>query len=233
MKYENIVKANFIERPNRFIATVEVAGSVENAHVKNTGRCRELLKKGEQIYLEDFDGRMGKRKMRYSLIGVRKGEQLVNIDSQAPNTVVKEGLLSGAIQLPDMGKLTTVKGEHKYGASRLDFFVEDETGRKGLIEVKGVTLEIDGTAKFPDAPTERGVRHVEELAGAIEDGYQVYVIFVIQMKGITAMMPNDDTHRAFGDALRTAAKKGVHVLAYDCLVTENSLTIDNLIPVIL
>lgn len=233
MKYENIIKANFIDRPNRFIATVDVAGSVEKAHVKNTGRCRELLKKGEQIYLEDFAGRMGKRKMRYSLIGVEKGDQLVNIDSQAPNAVVKEGLLSEEISLPDMGKLITVRGEYKYGASRLDFFVEDENGQKGLIEVKGVTLEIDGIAKFPDAPTERGVRHVEELAGAIDDGYQVYVIFVIQMKGITAMVPNDETHRAFGDALREADQKGVHILAYDCIVTENSLKIDKDIPVIL
>ena len=233
MKYTNIKTGKFIDRPNRFIATVEVAGSIENAHVKNTGRCRELLIPGVQIYLEDFEGRMGNRKMRYSLIKVRKGNQLVNMDSQAPNIVVREALLSGHIQLPDMGPLTTVKGEYRFGDSRLDFYVEDADGRRGLIEVKGVTLEVDGIAKFPDAPTERGVKHIEELMGAGDDGYNVYIIFVIQMKGVTAMMPNDDTHKAFGDALRTAAAKGVHVMAYDCIVTEDGLDIDSPVPVIL
>lgn len=233
MKYSNIISAKFIDRPNRFIATVEVSRGIEKAHVKNTGRCRELLISGAQIYLEDFEGRMGKRKMKYSLIGVMKGNQLVNIDSQAPNAVVKEALLAGSLQLPDMGHLTLIKGEHKFGDSRLDFYVEDADGQKGLIEVKGVTLEVDGTAKFPDAPTERGVRHIEELIGACEKGYEVYVIFVIQMKGISAMMPNDDTHKEFGNALRRAAAAGVHVLAYDCIVTEDSLEIDKPVPVIL
>lgn len=233
MKYADIIEGKFIERPNRFIAMAEIDGEVQKAHVKNTGRCRELLVPGAQIYLEDFVGRMGSRKMRYSLTGVKKGNQLVNIDSQAPNAVVREALVSGKLQLPDMGKLTTVKGEYKYGSSRLDFYIEDDQSRKGLIEVKGVTLEIDGIAKFPDAPTERGVRHVEELMGAIQDGYAVYVIFVIQMKSVTAMEPNDATHQAFGDALRRAASQGVHILAYDCLVTEDSLEIDNQIPVIL
>lgn len=231
MKYENIVKAKFIDRPNRFIATVEIDGNVEKSHVKNTGRCRELLVPGAEIYLEDFEGRMGSRKMRYSLIGVRKGELMINMDSQAPNAVVKEALISGRINLPGMGLLTTVKGEHRYGGSRLDFFVEDEEGRRGLIEVKGVTLENDGIARFPDAPTERGKRHVEELAGAIDEGYLVYVIFVIQMKGITHFEPNDETHRAFGDALREASAKGVNVLAYDCAVTEETLEIGAEIPV--
>lgn len=233
MKYTNIKTGKFIARPNRFIATVEVNGNIENAHVKNTGRCRELLIPGAQICLEDFEGRMGKRKMRYSLIKVMKGNQIVNMDSQAPNAVVREALTSGQLQLPDMGPLTLVKGEHKYGDSRLDFYVEDVNGCKGLIEVKGVTLEIDGIAKFPDAPTERGIKHIEELAGAGDAGYQVYVIFVIQMKGVTSMMPNDDTHKAFGDALRAAASRGVHVLAYDCIVTEDSLQIDSRVPVIL
>lgn len=233
MKYFDVTEAKFIERPNRFIAMVEVGGRIEKAHVKNTGRCRELLIPGVQIYIEDFAERMGKRKMRYSLTGVRKGNQLVNIDSQAPNAVVKEALISGGIRLPELGYLTNIKGEYKYGSSRLDFYVEDEHGRKGLIEVKGVTLEVDGTAKFPDAPTERGIKHIEELIRAGEDGYHVYIIFVIQMKGVVAMMPNDDTHRAFGDALRKAAESGVHVLAYDCNVTENSLEIDESIPVIL
>lgn len=232
MKYINIKEGKFIDRPNRFIATVEVDGSVEKAHVKNTGRCRELLVPGAQIYLEDFDCRMGKRKMRYSLVKVMKGDQLVNMDSQAPNIVVREALLSGHIQLPDMCTLTLVKGEHKFGNSRLDFYVEDSAGQKGLIEVKGVTLEVDGIAKFPDAPTERGVKHIEELVSAAGE-YKVYIILVIQMKSISAMMPNDETHKAFGDALRTAAAKGVHVLAYDCIVTEYGLDIDSPVPVIL
>ncbi len=233
MKYADIIEGKFIERPNRFIAMVEVDGAVQKAHVKNTGRCRELLVPGAQIYLEDFSGRMGSRKMRYSLTGVKKGNQLVNIDSQAPNAVVREALTAGKLQLPDMGELTTVKGEHKYGSSRLDFYIEDDKGRKGLIEVKGVTLEVNGVAKFPDAPTERGVRHVEELMGAIQEGYDVYVIFVIQMKGVTSMQPNDETHKAFGDALRRASAQGVHILACDCVVTEDSLEIDNRLPVIL
>ena len=233
MKYTNIKTGKFIDRPNRFIATVEVDGSIEKAHVKNTGRCRELLTPGAQVYLEDFEGRMGKRKMRYSLIKVKKGDQLVNMDSQAPNTVVKEALLNNKLQLPAMSHLTLVKGEHKFGDSRLDFYIEDSDGRRGLIEVKGITLEIDGIAKFPDAPTERGVRHIEELISARRDGYNAYIIFVIQMKGITAMIPNDDTHKAFGDALRNAAAKGVHILAYDCIVTEDGLEIDCSVPVVL
>ena len=233
MKYTNIKTGKFIDRPNRFIATVEVDGSVEKAHVKNTGRCRELLIPGAQIYLEDFEGRMGKRKMRYSLIKVKKGDQLVNMDSQAPNIVVREALLSGQLQLPDMGPLTLVKGEYKFGDSRLDFYVEDSDGHKGLIEVKGITLEVDGIAKFPDAPTERGVKHIEELIGAGREGYNVYIVFVIQMKGISAMMPNDETHKAFGDTLRSAAEQGVHVLAYDCIVTEDGLQIDSPVPVVL
>ncbi len=233
MKYNNIISGKFIDRPNRFIATVEAAGGIEKAHVKNTGRCRELLISGAQIYLEDFQGRMGKRKMRYSLIGVKKGNLLVNIDSQAPNAAVKEALLTGHLQLPNMGPLTLVKGEHKYGDSRLDFYVEDSDGHMGLIEVKGVTLEVDGIAKFPDAPTERGIKHIEELINAHKAGFQVYIIFVIQMKGITSMMPNDDTHKAFGDTLRRAASQGVNVLAYDCIVTEDSLEIDSQLPVIL
>lgn len=233
MKYSNITSGKYIDRPNRFIATVEMTGSIEKAHVKNTGRCRELLLSGAQIYLEDFDGRMGKRKMRYSLISVKKGSQLVNMDSQAPNAVVKEALLADHLRLPDMGPLTLIKSEHKYGNSRLDFYVEDENGQKGLIEVKGVTLETDGIAKFPDAPTERGIKHIEELASARDAGYQVYVIFVIQMKSVTSMMPNDDTHKAFGDALRKAASHGVHVLAYDCIVTKDSMEIDKPVPVIL
>ena len=233
MKYENVVRGNFIKRPNRFIAEVVIDGKTEKAHVKNTGRLKELLYEGAEVYLEDHAGHMGSRKMRYSLIGVRKGCYDVNIDSQAPNRVVKEALTDGTIKLPGMAQMSVVKAEHKFGDSRLDFYVEDSDGRKGLIEVKGVTLEVDGAARFPDAPTERGIKHINELAGAIEEGYKVYVIFVIQIKGVDRFEPNDMTHRAFGDALREASGKGVHVLAYDCVVAPDTLKIDNLIQVIL
>lgn len=231
MKYENIIEGKFVARPNRFIAAVLVDDKEEKAHVKNTGRLKELLRPGALVYLEDHDGRMGKRKMRYSLVGVKKENIQVNIDSQAPNRVVKEALSDGAICLPGMGELAVIRGEYKYGDSRLDFYVEDCDGSRGLIEVKGVTLEIDGSARFPDAPTERGIKHINELAGAIDEGYSVYVIFVIQMKGVDSFEPNDITHKAFGDALRAAKSRGVHVLAYDCIVTPDSLEIDKEIKV--
>lgn len=231
MKYENIIKGNFVDRPNRFIAEVMVNGEQVKAHVKNTGRCRELLISGAEVYLEDFDGRMGTRKMRYSLIGVKKGEILINMDSQAPNKVCEEALISGKLNLPGMGKLTLVKREKTFGDSRFDFYVEDENGEKGWLEVKGVTLEEEGIARFPDAPTERGVKHVLELIKAKEAGYHGFVLFVIQMKGIERFEPNDITHRAFGDALREAKKKGVNVLACDCKVTMDTLDIADLVPV--
>lgn len=233
MKYENICKGNFIARPNRFIAEVLIDGKKEKAHVKNTGRCRELLIPDAEVYLEDFDGRMGSRKMRYSLIGVKKGELLINMDSQAPNKVCEEALRSGRLQLPGMGKLSLVKREKTFGDSRFDFYVEDEKGERGWLEVKGVTLEEDHVARFPDAPTERGVKHVYELCRAVKEGYRGYVLFVIQMTGIRNFEPNDRTHKAFGDALRQAEKDGVAVLACDCNVTEDTLEIKNQIPVTL
>lgn len=233
MKYENICKGNFIARPNRFIAEVLIDGKKERAHVKNTGRCRELLIPGTDVCLEDFDGRMGTRKMRYSLIGVKKGEVLVNMDSQAPNKVCEEALLQGRLLLPGMGKLSTVKREKTFGDSRFDFYVEDENGNKGWLEVKGVTLEEDGVARFPDAPTERGVKHVYELCKAVKEGYKGFVLFVIQMTGIERFEPNDRTHKAFGDALRQAAEVGVVILACDCNVTEETLEIKDQIPVVL
>lgn len=233
MKYENICKGNFIARPNRFIAEVLIDGKKEKAHVKNTGRCRELLIPGTEVYLEDFYGRMGTRKMRYSLIGVKKGDILVNMDSQAPNKVCEEALLDGSLQLPGMAKLIFVKREKTFGDSRFDFYVEDENGEKGWLEVKGVTLAEDHIARFPDAPTERGVKHVYELCKAVKEDYKGFVLFVIQMTGIQQFEPNDRTHRAFGDALRQAVKKGVAVLAYDCKVTEDTLELKNQIPVML
>lgn len=255
MKYEKIVKAKFIERPNRFVAKVAIEGEEEvvRVHVKNTGRCKELLIPGTTVYLEDFEGRMGNRKMRYSLIAVEKnlaigkqtdgkqGERvdadiqtlLINMDSQAPNKVVHEALKSGVLKLPGFSQLTNIQPEKTYGKSRFDFYVEGISGsganekiQKAFIEVKGVTLESDGFARFPDAPTERGVKHIEELCGAIDDGYKAYIVFVIQMKKIHTFGPNYETHPQFGEALAKAAEKGVQILAYDCEVTPDSLQLD-------
>ena len=230
MKYEKICRGKFISRPNRFIAEVETGGYVRRAHVRNTGRCRELLVTGADLIMEDFRDRMGKRKLEYSLIGVTKetarGPILINVDSQAPNKVVGEALRSGKLRIGDMKKAEIVKSEYTYGTSRLDFYVKDETGREALVEVKGVTLEEDGTAMFPDAPTERGVKHIRELIGAASSGYVACVIFVIQMKGIDFFRPNDRTHAEFGEVLREAQKAGVEVLAYDCIVGEDSLRLD-------
>ena len=230
MKYEKICRGKFISRPNRFIAEVETGGYVRRAHVRNTGRCRELLVTGADLIMEDFRDRMGKRKLEYSLIGVTKetarGPILINVDSQAPNKVVGEALRSGKLRIGDMKKAEIVKSEYTYGTSRLDFYVKDETGREALVEVKGVTLEEDGTAMFPDAPTERGVKHIRELMGAASSGYVACVIFVIQMKGIDFFRPNDRTHAEFGEVLREAQKVGVEVLAYDCIVGEDSLRLD-------
>ena len=231
MKYENIVEGKFIARPNRFIAEVEIAGKRERAHVKNTGRCRELLIPNTTIYLEDYKGKMGTRKMRYSLISVKKGDVLINMDSQAPNKVCEEALLSGILKLPELGNLRCVKREKTFGDSRFDFYVEDEDGRRGWLEVKGVTLEEEGIASFPDAPTERGVKHVEELIKAVKAGYRGYVLFVIQMTNVRWFEPNDVMHKAFGDALRKAKKEGVHILAATCKVTTNTLDLQDLIEI--
>ena len=231
MKYENMVKGTFLARPNRFIAEVSVNGEKERAHVKNTGRCRELLVPGVEIYLQDFGENPEGRKTRYSLYGVKKGNLLINMDSQAPNRVAEEAFRSGRIIPPGMSKLTTIKREKTFGNSRFDFYLEDEQGQKGWLEVKGVTLEDNGIVRFPDAPTERGVKHVNELIDAAEEGYRAFILFVIQMDGIKEFRPNDVTHKAFGDALRKAEKKGVSVMAYDCHVTEDTLEINKTVPV--
>ena len=246
MKYEKIVKAKFIERENRFVARVGIGegddAETVKVHVKNTGRCRELLVPGSTVYLEDFEGRMGSRRMRYSLVAVEKkvvgGALLINMDSQAPNKVVQDALADGRIRLPGLSNLTLIKPEVKYGDSRFDFYVEadgaDEqfTNKtvepdRAFIEVKGVTLEEDGHARFPDAPTERGIKHINELIRARSEGYLAYVIFVVQMKGMRDVSPNYDTHPEFGEALAKAAEAGVSILAYDCKVTPDSLTIDS------
>lgn len=228
MKYENIKRGVFLERPNRFVALVEVDGEVQKAHVKNTGRCRELLVPGTTVFLQDFACNMGTRKLRYSLIGVVKKENglLINMDSQAPNKVVNEALLSGDLTLPHMDKITLVKGEKTFGNSRFDFYLEDASGGMAFMEVKGVTLESSGVAMFPDAPTQRGVKHINELIAAKENGYNAYILFVIQMEGMDVFTPNYKTHPEFWEALLKAKASGVHILARQCKVGEDSLILD-------
>lgn len=224
MKYKNIITGIFISRPNRFIANVKIDGTgrIEVCHVKNTGRCRELLiPEKTEVYLEDHGEESNKqRKTRYSLIGVKKGERIINMDSQAPNKAVHLWLQSGRFN----DKVSDIKMEYTYGNSRIDAYFEID-GRKCLMEVKGVTLEDNGVVRFPDAPTERGVKHINELINAVNEGYESYIVFVIQMKGVKYFEPNDDTHKAFGDALREAEKKGVNILAVDCEVTPDYMEI--------
>lgn len=226
MHYSNIQRATFLRRPNRFIAHIEVDGREEVCHVKNTGRCRELLTDRATIYVEHHDN--PKRKTKYSLIAVEKGDLLINMDSQAPNKVVGEWLLEKEL----FGKVKLLKPECTYGSSRFDFYLEMEA-EKIFIEVKGVTLEEDGIVRFPDAPTERGIKHLEELCACVEAGYKAAVIFVVQMEGMQHFEPNDKTHLQFGEALRQARKAGVEVLAYECKVTPSSLEITKSIPVVL
>jgi len=225
MYYPNVVCGRFLSRPNRFIAHVEIEGKEEVCHVKNTGRCRELLLPGAKVYLQHFES--GARKTAYDLIAVEKGSLLVNMDSQAPNKVFGEWAADGG-----MGDLRVIRPEFTYGASRFDFRLETESIVR-FVEVKGVTLEENGEARFPDAPTERGIKHIRELQRAVEEGYEAAVFFVVQMKGVRHFTPNDATHPAFGAALREAAANGVKIYAYDCVVKANSLTIDAPVPVIL
>lgn len=217
MQYHSIKKGIFHARPNRFIAHVEVDGAMEVVHVKNTGRCRELLVPGAVVYLEE--GRNPARKTKYDLIAVEKGDLLVNMDAQAPNKVFQEWAEAGGF-LPG---LTLLRPETTWGSSRFDFYWEAGE-RRGFVEVKGVTLEDEGHARFPDAPTERGVKHLEELIRCQEEGYEAAVCFVIQMVGMKDFAPNDVTHPAFGVALRKAAAAGVKVLAQECMVTPETLT---------
>lgn len=226
MRYQAVERGRFLARPNRFIAHVEVDGHTEVCHVKNTGRCRELLLPGVPVYLEPSANPA--RKTKYDLIAVEKGNLLINMDAQAPNKVFGEWAAGGNF-LPG---LTLIRPEFTWEDSRFDFLLEDERG-KIFVEVKGVTLEEDGEVRFPDAPTERGVKHLHGLRRAVEVGHRAAVFFVVQMKGVTRFRPNDATHPAFGVALREAAENGVGVYAYDCLVTPDSLTIDAPVPILL
>lgn len=234
MKYKNMLPAVFLERPNRFIAYAEQNGLRVKCHVKNTGRCRELLIPGTQVILEHHpDAAAAGRKTEYSLINVCKtmshGTELVNLDSQAPNQVTCEWLSNGG--LPGAA-VTKIRREVRYGASRIDLAFE-ENGVPAFMEVKGVTLEQNGIARFPDAPTERGIKHLKELEHAAAEGFCAYVMFVIAMKGVHSFEPNRAAHPEFAEALIHAAAHGVRVLAFDCIVTYDSLTIDQPIPVVL
>ena len=224
MRYGKIVPGIFHSRPNRFIAMVEPEGEpLQKVHVKNTGRCKELLVPGCTVYLEE--GSNPDRKTKYSLVAVEKGDLLINMDSQAPNKAAGEWL--AAHPLPQIGKLPVkIKPEYTFGKSRLDFCLEYDDGSRALVEVKGVTLEQDGLLLFPDAPTQRGVKHLRELAAAVDDTTHCCVLFVAQMKQVHTFAPNRATHPEFADALAQAAKAGVQVLCYDCVVTPKSMKLD-------
>lgn len=219
MVYENILPGIFRKRPNRFIAEIEIEGELEICHVKNTGRCRELLIDGAQVFVQKSGNPL--RKTRFDLIAVQKGEKLINMDSQVPNRVFAQWLESSGF-IPD---ISLIRPETVFGNSRFDFYIEAEKQkRKIFIEVKGVTLEQDGVVLFPDAPTLRGVKHLEELTHCLEADFEAMMVFIIQMRNVKYFCPNDETHPAFGAALREAKKQGVQVLALDCNVSPDSIT---------
>ena len=209
MTYPNIRSGKFLARPNRFIAHVEVDGATEVCHVKNTGRCRELLVPGATVWLVESDD--PRRKTRFDLVAVEKGALLVNMDSQAPNHIFREWVQAGNFR----PGLKLLRGETTFGNSRFDFYWEDSE-KRGFVEIKGVTLETDGVVRFPDAPTQRGVKHLEELMAAKAAGYEAAVCFIVQMEGMKHLEPNDATHPEFGQALRRCAAAGVEVFALEC-----------------
>ena len=225
MEYGKMVPGVFLARPNRFIAHVQIDGREEVCHVKNTGRCRELLPPGAEVWCQESDNPA--RKTKYDLITVKKGDRLINMDSQAPNTAAREWLLAGGL-----GEISELRPETVHGDSRFDFsFMKD--GKRCFLEVKGVTLENDGVCAFPDAPTERGTKHLRGLARATEEGFGAYVLFVVQMENVRYLHPNDATDPAFGKTLREAAEAGVKILAMDCRVTPGSMALNKSLPVCL
>ncbi len=226
MKYKNVVEGRFLERPNRFIAKVEIGDSTERVHVKNTGRCRELLLPGAGVFLEKSHS--PKRSTAYDLVAVRKGDRIINMDSQAPNRAVGEWLREGTL----FPGTKLVQPEKTYGNSRFDFYIETEDDRI-FLEVKGVTLEEEGVVRFPDAPSDRAVKHVQELMQARRAGYRAVVLFVVQMEGVRFFTPNRDTHPEFADALCRAAEEGVEVFAYDCHVTPGAMRVNRPVLVVL
>ena len=226
MKYTNIKEAIFLERINRFVARMNLDGKEEYCHVKNTGRCRELFVPGARALVSKIDS--AKRKTQYDMISVYKGERLVNVDSQAPNQAAEEWLRAGGL-FPDITKLIR---EKTCGDSRIDLYAETEK-RRILVEVKGVTLEEDGIVRFPDAPTDRGIKHLGELEKSLAAGFEAYILFVIQMEGVRYFEPNRAGHPEFADALARACQAGVHILACDCKVEPDSLAIGSEVPVLL
>lgn len=224
MRYKETEKAVFLKRPNRFIAEVEIQGKRETVHVKNTGRCKELLIPGTEVILEKSGN--PNRKTKYDLICVNKQGRLINMDSQIPNKAAEEWIRKGGLFPEEV----SIRPEKKYGNSRFDLYVESPV-RRAFVEVKGVTLEEDNVVRFPDAPTVRGIKHVEELIHCMEEGYEAYLLLVIQMKGVKKFMPNWDTQPEFGQALIKAEKAGVKITARDCLVTEDTIEIQEEVPV--
>ena len=224
MKYKEMVEGVFVRRRNRFIAEVQTDGSVQEVHVRNTGRLRELFIQGVPVLLEPADN--PERKTQFSLVCVKKKDQWISVDSTAPNQVVEEMVRENRL----FSDVTYIKREKTFGKSRFDLYVE-HGGHKHFIEVKGVTLEVDGVAKFPDAPPERGIKHIRELKEAKKQGYLASIIFFFQMKGVHKFMPNMETHPAFGEVLKEAKNAGVDILAVDCIVTRETLAVDAFIPV--
>ena len=224
MHYDNIRPGVFISRPNRFIANIEIDGKTEVCHVKNTGRCKELLTDRARVIVQECDSPT--RKTRFDLISVYKGTRLINMDSQAPNKIFAEWASGSGV----FGSVTLLRPETRFGNSRFDFYMEAD-GRKAFIEIKGATLEENGVVRFPDAPTERGVKHVRELMECIDEGYDAYIVFIVQMKDVLYLEPNWNTHKEFGEALREAAGHGVKVLAVDCQVTEDTVVARDMVEV--
>lgn len=223
VRYGNTVRGTFVSRPNRFIAKVLVEGKEETVHVKNTGRCREILVPGTQVVLEDSCN--PSRKTRYDLIAAYKGGNLINIDSQSPNKAFGEFITESGI----FGGTPAVHPEYSHGDSRFDFYIESE-GRRIFVEVKGVTREFDGVCMFPDAPTERGLKHLRGLERCVEEGYEAYLALVVQMKGMHVFVPDYETHPEFGREMERAEEMGVGILVYDCVVTEDFMYVDSPVP---
>lgn len=223
VRYGKTVRGTFVSRPNRFIAKVLVEGKEETVHVKNTGRCREILVPGTQVVLEDSCN--PSRKTRYDLIAAYKGGNLINIDSQSPNKAFGEFIAESGI----FGGTPAVHPEYSHGDSRFDFYIESED-RRIFVEVKGVTREFDGVCMFPDAPTERGLKHLRGLERCVEEGYEAYLALVVQMKGMHVFVPDYETHPEFGREMERAEEMGVGILVYDCVVTEDSMYVDSPVP---
>jgi len=224
MRYDKVVEARFIERKNRFIAECEINGKVESVHIRNTGRCGELFVPDARVYLEPAPAE-ALRSTRWSLVSVERNGRIFNVDSSAPNRLFKEAVEEGSLVLPGIGDVQQVKGEVGFGSSRLDFFIKGSL-RDAFAEVKGVTLEQNGVARFPDAPTERGIKHLNELTHAVDSGYAAFAVFIIKFQGARSFSPNWDTHPEFGFALKKAREHGVEIIAVECCVVPDEICCD-------